>query len=455
MQAGQGFSVLASLSPLSIRPASADACVRGAPPRARCAANSCLPAAVSARRCDAQSRCVGEALERAGVLHAVDGAGEGGAVDGKPGRRARRWCSRCARRGRGEGAPLRHAQAELHAACASSRSRAPITWVSQKKTWRSSSKLAAASSTYSALGAFATIGWSLPGEQGRARSSLSRAPSAAGGGGADLGADGRSQIRAHDGRQFDVAGFRNVLSLRAEIEGSIWGGKPPSPDRYLDLSYYEKARPSGGCTGTKPCSAAGYRISLRLLAVCAALGLRAGARSVARRARPLHHPVRRRHRGGLVRRRGPALLAAGRAGSAASCCSSSRAAAITFRGTAQVIEILAYALSTLLIGALGGAMQRARRRAEENEQRFRAFMQNSPSGVFLKDEAGRYVFISRAGEQLIGRTDWLGRTDDELLPQAPPARSCASATARCCRRSAPRSSTSRCRRRRASARCAA
>jgi len=44
---------------------------------------------------------------------------------------------------------------------------------------------------------------------------------------------------ARDGR-FDMAGFRNVLALRAEIEGS-WGGKPPAPDRYVDLSYYEKA----------------------------------------------------------------------------------------------------------------------------------------------------------------------------------------------------------------------
>ena len=29
-------------------------------------------------------------------------------------------------------------------------------------------------------------------------------------------------------------------ALRAEIEGS-WGGKPPPPERYVDLSYYEAA----------------------------------------------------------------------------------------------------------------------------------------------------------------------------------------------------------------------
>jgi NitT/TauT family transport system substrate-binding protein len=39
---------------------------------------------------------------------------------------------------------------------------------------------------------------------------------------------------------FNLPGFRNVLALRAEIEGQ-WGGKAPEPDRYLDLSFYERA----------------------------------------------------------------------------------------------------------------------------------------------------------------------------------------------------------------------
>ena len=38
----------------------------------------------------------------------------------------------------------------------------------------------------------------------------------------------------------DVARFSNVLKFRAEVEGS-WGGKPPAPDRYYDVSYYKKA----------------------------------------------------------------------------------------------------------------------------------------------------------------------------------------------------------------------
>jgi ABC-type nitrate/sulfonate/bicarbonate transport system substrate-binding protein len=39
---------------------------------------------------------------------------------------------------------------------------------------------------------------------------------------------------------FDMDGFKNVLKLRAEIEGQ-WGGNPPPPEKYVDLSYYRKA----------------------------------------------------------------------------------------------------------------------------------------------------------------------------------------------------------------------
>jgi ABC-type nitrate/sulfonate/bicarbonate transport system substrate-binding protein len=40
--------------------------------------------------------------------------------------------------------------------------------------------------------------------------------------------------------RFDMEGFRTVLALRAELEGQ-WGGKPPAPDKYVDLGYYERA----------------------------------------------------------------------------------------------------------------------------------------------------------------------------------------------------------------------
>jgi ABC-type nitrate/sulfonate/bicarbonate transport system substrate-binding protein len=44
---------------------------------------------------------------------------------------------------------------------------------------------------------------------------------------------------AQDAR-LDLDGFRNVLKLRAEVEGQ-WGGTPPSPEKYYDLSYYTGA----------------------------------------------------------------------------------------------------------------------------------------------------------------------------------------------------------------------
>jgi hypothetical protein len=40
--------------------------------------------------------------------------------------------------------------------------------------------------------------------------------------------------------KFDLDGFKNLLALRAEIEGQ-WGGKPPAPNKYFDMQYYDRA----------------------------------------------------------------------------------------------------------------------------------------------------------------------------------------------------------------------
>ena len=40
--------------------------------------------------------------------------------------------------------------------------------------------------------------------------------------------------------RLSMDGLRNVLAIRAEME-NMWGGVPPAPDKYLDLSYYERA----------------------------------------------------------------------------------------------------------------------------------------------------------------------------------------------------------------------
>src|SRR5690349_24655789 len=81
-----------------------------------------------------------------------------------------------------------------------------------------------------------------------------------------------------------------------------------------------------------------------------------------------------------------------------------------------LLELFIFIVSALLIAALAAAMRRARARLVESEQRFRGFMENSPNAVFLKDEAGRYVYMNPAGQALIGDAEWRGRTDHDLLP---------------------------------------
>jgi len=44
---------------------------------------------------------------------------------------------------------------------------------------------------------------------------------------------------AKDAR-FDLDGFKNVLKLRAEVEGQ-WGGHPPAPEKYYDPAFYLEA----------------------------------------------------------------------------------------------------------------------------------------------------------------------------------------------------------------------
>jgi two-component system, cell cycle sensor histidine kinase and response regulator CckA len=62
------------------------------------------------------------------------------------------------------------------------------------------------------------------------------------------------------------------------------------------------------------------------------------------------------------------------------------------------------------------------KRAEEalraSEERFKAFMNNSPAVAFMKDEEGRLIYINEPFVRRFGRThtDWLGKTDWELLP---------------------------------------
>jgi PAS domain S-box-containing protein len=90
--------------------------------------------------------------------------------------------------------------------------------------------------------------------------------------------------------------------------------------------------------------------------------------------------------------------------------------AITLARPADVAGLVAFAVSSALVAGLGGAAHVARRRVQSSEERFRRFMENSPAAVFMKDEAGRYVYMNSAAQRLVGRSDWQGKSDLELLP---------------------------------------
>jgi diguanylate cyclase (GGDEF)-like protein/PAS domain S-box-containing protein len=60
--------------------------------------------------------------------------------------------------------------------------------------------------------------------------------------------------------------------------------------------------------------------------------------------------------------------------------------------------------------------------AEELEARkhiMQKFMEHSPSTMFVKDDCGRYVFYNAEFAKCLGidRTEWLGRSDDEVFPK--------------------------------------
>lgn len=78
--------------------------------------------------------------------------------------------------------------------------------------------------------------------------------------------------------------------------------------------------------------------------------------------------------------------------------------------------------------AIFNAIERAALQREElkkqaaelrkSEERFRAFMDNSPGTAWIKDEEGRYVYLSKTQERQLGvhPGDWAGKTDFELWP---------------------------------------
>jgi PAS domain S-box-containing protein len=66
-------------------------------------------------------------------------------------------------------------------------------------------------------------------------------------------------------------------------------------------------------------------------------------------------------------------------------------------------------------------LERAQERQalRESEDRFHAFMDNSPAVAFMKDEDGRFVYVNQLFERFfkLTRLQWLGKTDFDLWPE--------------------------------------
>ncbi|RCJ31321.1 hypothetical protein A6770_20185 [Nostoc minutum NIES-26] len=79
----------------------------------------------------------------------------------------------------------------------------------------------------------------------------------------------------------------------------------------------------------------------------------------------------------------------------------------------------------LMICGLSSRYRRAKQQAEQIAQKlhdsqelFESFMKHSPVTAFIKDEAGRYLYVNPLAERLFNRElyDWVGKTDFDLCP---------------------------------------
>jgi two-component system cell cycle sensor histidine kinase/response regulator CckA len=106
-------------------------------------------------------------------------------------------------------------------------------------------------------------------------------------------------------------------------------------------------------------------------------------------------------------------------------------------GEDTAVEIMKHGASDYLLkdrlGRLGPAIRQAleqrqlreeRRlaleRLSESEKRFVTFMDHLPGAAFLKDAAGRHLYVNATFEKMLGkdRSGWLGRTNEQLFAAA-------------------------------------
>ncbi len=101
-------------------------------------------------------------------------------------------------------------------------------------------------------------------------------------------------------------------------------------------------------------------------------------------------------------------------------------AAASWGTVIALIPLMPIALSMRGLGELEREIAERKRVEAElraSEERFEAFMQNTPAVTFMKDEEGRYVWVNERFRQSFGEatTEWIGHTDAEIWPEIAPA----------------------------------
>ena len=121
----------------------------------------------------------------------------------------------------------------------------------------------------------------------------------------------------------------------------------------------------------------------------------------------------------------PGLFSTGLASLAIAYFFLSPAGSLAIEHPGDKVGLLLFIAINFAVSLVGGALRSARhrtfaeaRRAEASEERFRLFMDNTPTLAWVKDEQGRYTYINRAYEQRFGRTlaQCQGKTDQDLWP---------------------------------------
>lgn len=98
---------------------------------------------------------------------------------------------------------------------------------------------------------------------------------------------------------------------------------------------------------------------------------------------------------------------------------------LAFTSARELLRLIILLSVGLLLVFVSAALRSAKLRVEKNfqqlretQQMFESFMKHSPATAFIKDEAGRYLYVNRTVERIFERKlkDYLDKTDFDFFP---------------------------------------